>query len=304
MNSHRWITASAAILCAAGLAVAADVPAVAAEAAPDPLAAVVAATPATVANAATVSTSESGTKALDGTIGATKVTVPTDPAAGISLGAGAEAISIGLPFAEHADSATVEAPGVVSYDNNNGSITVPVVENDGTVQINTVVNDADAPHRYTYPLEVPVGQSLRLNDADGSAYVAGEDGTASALIATPWAKDADGNPVRTHYEVQGNTLTQVVDFTRTTAFPVVADPSVSFGTYVVVTMSQATAKAINTGSAGTAIGLLALAGPVGAIIGAAVYGTVGSYNDSKLSTCKNWSFSYTYLGQLVKAGCA
>ena len=128
--------------------------------------------------------------------------------------------------------------------------------------------------------------------------------TRTAVIAAPWARDADGAPVPTHYEVTGGTLTQIVDFTPATAFPVVADPSVSFGTYVVVTMSQATARAINAGSAATAIALLALGGPVGAVIGAAVYGTIGHYSDTRLSQCKTWRFSYTYVGQLVQAGCA
>ncbi len=40
-----------------------------------------------------------------------------------------------------------------------------------------------------------------------------------------WAKDANGAPVPTRYEIEGNTLVQVVDFTADTAFPVVADPS-------------------------------------------------------------------------------
>ncbi|GAA2055432.1 hypothetical protein [Leifsonia soli] len=44
----------------------------------------------------------------------------------------------------------------------------------------------------------------------------------SALIPAPGAKDANGAAVPTHYEVRGNTLTQVVDFTAITAFPVVA----------------------------------------------------------------------------------
>ncbi|WP_257131989.1 hypothetical protein [Bacillus toyonensis] len=39
-----------------------------------------------------------------------------------------------------------------------------------------------------------------------------------------WAKDANGNPVSTHYKVEGNKLIQVVDFDENTAFPVIADP--------------------------------------------------------------------------------
>lgn len=233
--------------------------------------------------------------------------VPTDAADGIQFGGGdALALTIGLPFAERASDATESRlAGVFVYNNNNGSSTVPVIR-DGGVQISTVIDNANAPKRYDYTITVPDGQTLQLAP-DGSAFVGIEDGgsvTMSAAIAKPWAKDAKGNEIPTHYEIDGNTLTQVIDFTEATTFPVVADPSVTFGTYIVVTMSQATAQAINAGSVGTAIAILALTGPIGGIIAAAVYSTVGGHNATKLSQCRNWAFSYTYLGQLVKAGCA
>ncbi len=46
-----------------------------------------------------------------------------------------------------------------------------------------------------------------------------------ASITAPWAIDADGQTLATEYEVDGNTITQVVD-TRGAAFPVVADPDI------------------------------------------------------------------------------
>jgi hypothetical protein len=155
------------------------------------------------------------------------VTAPTDAADGIQIAGGdASALTIGLPFAQKASDATEsQVPGVVVYDNNNGSSTVPVIR-DGGVQISTVIDNANAPKRYDYPMDLPAGHRLYLN-GDGSAIAAGEDGAVSAFVAPPWAKDANGNAVPTHYEVNGNTLTQVIDFTSATAFPVVADPSVS-----------------------------------------------------------------------------
>lgn len=51
--------------------------------------------------------------------------------------------------------------------------------------------------------------------------------------AAPWAFDANGTPVPTHYEVQGSTLVQVVDHTGAgIAYPVVADPTFITGTNV------------------------------------------------------------------------
>lgn len=52
-----------------------------------------------------------------------------------------------------------------------------------------------------------------------------EEERAVATIAPAWAVDANGEPVGTRYELDGATLTQVVDVTATTAFPVTADPS-------------------------------------------------------------------------------
>jgi hypothetical protein len=197
----------------------------AAEQASDPLAAVAEATPQSLANAAQVPTISSGSYAINATIDGTKVVVPIDPAAGIQVGSKRGQASIGLPFAGGATTAAAESSGVVSYNNNNGSSTVPIVRNDGSVQINTVILNPAAPSRFEYPITVPSGQSLHLTP-DGAVYAAASTGVPSLYIAAPWAKDAKGSAVPTHYEINGNVLTQVVDFTVSTAFPVVADPTI------------------------------------------------------------------------------
>ena len=45
-----------------------------------------------------------------------------------------------------------------------------------------------------------------------------------ALVGAPWAVDANGEPIATHYELADGALTQVVDINADTAFPVTADP--------------------------------------------------------------------------------
>lgn len=158
-----------------------------------------------------------------------KVKVPVDATDGVQATLPGGSVSIGLPFAEQATDATASPlPGVVVYDNNNGSSTVPVVRADGAVQISTVIENANAPKRYDYPLTLPEGQQARLL-TDGSVVVGSEDAeSASAFIPAPWARDAAGAAVPTHYELSGSTLTQVVDVTATTDFPVVADPTVTW----------------------------------------------------------------------------
>ncbi|WP_374009460.1 hypothetical protein [Leifsonia sp. LS-T14] len=156
------------------------------------------------------------------------VAVPIDPADGLTLGG---SVQISLPFAQQAsDAADSPVPGVVAFDNNNGSTTVPMILSDGTVQINTVIENSNGPKRYDYPIDVPEGASL-TRDENGTVAVVAMDGAPLRVFGDAWAKDANGKPVPTHYEVHGNVLTQVVNFTEATAFPVVADPSTGSYSY-------------------------------------------------------------------------
>ncbi|MBX0301840.1 hypothetical protein K2F54_17895 [Cryobacterium sp. 1639] len=184
--------------------------------------------PSTLEDVASVATTGSGQLAIDAQLPSTLISVPVDPAVGIvSQSPHSEAsFTIGLPFSDEASAAVVEATGIVSYDNQNGSTTVPVVKADGSVQINTVIEGADAPTRYDYPLSLPEGATI-VEDGTGG-FVISDATQIIAAIAAPWAKDANGVDVATHYELTGTTLTQVVEHTAAgVAYPVVADPQVS-----------------------------------------------------------------------------
>lgn len=224
MNLTPSRSATGAGLCLALIVVCAGAePARADVTADDTLAAVIAATPETVAAAARVATSATEENAIDATLADVDITVPADPSDGITLSSDAAAVSIGLPFADRADDAMVEQSGVVSYDNNNGSTTVPVVQNDGSVQINTVIDDVNSPTEFAYPVSVPSGGKLRLEQ--GGVSVLDSAGGWVAGFLPAWAKDADGKPVATHYEVRGDSLVQIVEHDRTkSTYPVVADP--------------------------------------------------------------------------------
>ena len=206
----------------------------------------------------TTQTTDPGVAVSDESVGA-RATIPTDAADGIQI----EGVTIGLPFAEMADDASAsQLPGVVVYDNNNGSATVPVIRERGTVQITTVIGNANAPKRYDYPMRLARGQSLHLNE-DGSVVAAGRDGSFTAYVASPWAKDANGDAVPTHYEVSGNTLTQVVDFTAATAFPVVADPTMDILWWgVAAKLSKAETKSLASRISTAAGGVAAFCGYV------------------------------------------
>lgn len=230
MRNSR-VSTSAALLTCGGILAAGLTGIASADAgevnATDAVAAIQAVAPVSLSQLATTETS--GRSAAETVLPeGTPVSVPVAAADGISLG---DKMKIGLPFAQRADDAA-QSPlaGVVAYDNNNGSTTVPLIQADGTLQITTVIENAQAPKRYDYPVDVPSGASL-VQDPGGVVAVVAADGSPLRVFGEAWARDADRNPVPTHYEVHGSTLTQVIDFNRHTVFPVVADPSTGVYSY-------------------------------------------------------------------------
>ncbi|WNM25176.1 hypothetical protein [Demequina capsici] len=155
-------------------------------------------------------------------VSGTAVDIPVDPSGGVVIGDGDAEVAIALPFADQADDAVV-ADGVVSYDNNNGSQTLPVVKEDGALQILTTIEGPDSPTAYDYAMDLPEGASL-LDDGAGGVLVVDGDEALLGWIDAAWAIDANGEPVATHYEIDGATLIQVVETDEYTAYPVVADP--------------------------------------------------------------------------------
>ncbi|WP_391857872.1 hypothetical protein, partial [Vibrio cidicii] len=124
--------------------------------------------PTVFTNVATTATTGPGVAAAQATSDGASVSIPTAPTDGITLNTPSQTITdagtggtstvpgsgstVGLPFGTQAQGAVSEAPGVVSYDNNNNSTTVPVAKTDGTVQIVTIIRNANASHSYVYPL--------------------------------------------------------------------------------------------------------------------------------------------------------
>jgi hypothetical protein len=174
---------------------------------------------------ADVSVSTTGEEAITSTANDIRVVVPQDPAEGISLQseASGEGFTIGLPFSSAATDANAIDGGVVAYDNLNDSTTVPLVKDDGSVQITTVIDSPSAPTRYEYDLSLPAGSTVSLAET-GEVVITGSAGEFIGGIAAAWAYDADGTAVPTHYELAGYTLTQVVAHNESYVYPVVADP--------------------------------------------------------------------------------
>ena len=191
----------------------------------DVLSAISNASPASLSGVATVVSSDADSAVTDSNSGIA-IDVPVDPSTPLSLSGGASGtpLVITLPQATTADNAKPVSGGIVSYDNNNGSTTVPLVKTDGSLQIDTVISNAAAPSSYSYGLSVPAGGVMSQDDA-GAISVVDDSGNLVAGISPAWARDAGGRSVPTHFVISGFTVTQVVDLSAADiAYPVVADP--------------------------------------------------------------------------------
>ncbi|MDR1431417.1 MAG: DUF2599 domain-containing protein [Propionibacteriaceae bacterium] len=193
---------------------------------------------------ADVPTNRTGDNAIDATINGVELTIPVDPSDPLTLGsATSPVVEIGLPYAANASDAEVLDNGIVVYDNQNGSATVPVVKDDGSVQITTVIAGPQSPSRYSYSLGLPAGGSLTVID-DGAVLAVDKTGKFILGIAPAWARDAAGRTVPTYYAVEGDVVTQVVSHSavKDVEYPVVADPFLGIALFDKVTKKTVSGK--------------------------------------------------------------
>jgi hypothetical protein len=182
--------------------------------------------------------------------------------------------------------AATELPGakVTTFDTKTGFQTL------------ITITDKTASPTYGFALELPVSTHAEL-EADGSVLITDNDGFAVGGVFKPWAKDANGKSVPTHYSLANGVLTQTIDFTPETAFPVVADPQLEWEPFPVVYLNRSETKdASSVGGMAIvcgAIGLtIAATGPVAAgwlgVCAAAI---------AAISTKAGWAYNH---GNCVK----
>lgn len=97
----------------------------------------------------------------------------------------------------------------------------------GNVRVHSIIGDKSAPEEYSYSF--PGVDAIVLDSETGVAflfaYVNGEPELVGG-VDVPWARDAKGVEVPTHFKVHGNVLTQVVEHkSGDFAYPITADPS-------------------------------------------------------------------------------
>lgn len=171
-----------------------------------------------------VSPSTTGSRLAIGTASA-DIVLPEDTSDPVRYAANDQILEITLPASGAAGTATV-VDGFVSYDNLDGSSTVPVPKQDGSLQIATVVEGPSAPTTYEYALGLPDGYELSAGDEGGGIAIAAIDkSNLLGVFAAPWAVDADGRAVPTHYEIRGTSLVQALEHDSDVySYPIVADP--------------------------------------------------------------------------------
>ena len=153
--------------------------------------------------------------------------IPADPAAPITVhgGEGVE-LPVSIPSQLQVTPPTASADGTIVYASEADGVdfATQVLDN-GIVRMQTILSSPDDPHSFTYELG---NGFIPAEAADGSlwAYRFNDAGEIEMFgIGEAWARDANGADVPTHYEVTGNTLTQVVEPAADAAYPIVADPT-------------------------------------------------------------------------------
>jgi len=144
-------------------------------------------------------------------------------------------IGIGVPNEMNIGSPIVTNDGSYQYNGEHRNVDLVIQPTDVGVRSILSINNQNAPKRYDFKLDLPKGQKLvfssdyfgkdlALEDDVEEVFVVDENNIIQSVFGEAWAKDANGNPVPTHYEIVDNSLIQVVDFNKDTAFPVLADP--------------------------------------------------------------------------------
>ena len=158
-----------------------------------------------------------------------EVDIPKDAKKGVTFGAeSGPKLDIELPNADQSSEGAQVASGVVAYEANNGSANAVQATEDGGVRMLTIIDNPDAPTTYDYKVTVPSGGHIELT-LDGGAIVLDNTDQLLAVVATPWAKDADEKEVKTYFTTDGQALTQHVEHNASgVVYPVTADPSFSW----------------------------------------------------------------------------
>ena len=234
-----------------------------------------------VADAAPLSDTGDGFVAV---VAGSEVELPADPAESLVLDGAAGGIGVDLPVVAGLDDGVVDESGAVVYQSDTSPVSLAAqATEDGGMQVLVVIDGPDAPTEYRFDTTVPAGAVL-LPSTDGGAAVVDAEGSVVAVVAPAWAVDANGQPVPTHYRIDGTTLVQVIDH-HGAAYPVVGDPCWScWGAAIGAAIAGGVVAAAVCGVTGGITGGASCVVAIGAAAGfaAGAYNTVATGKKSEL----------------------
>ncbi|MFF0302820.1 hypothetical protein ACFYTV_19180 [Streptomyces sp. NPDC004562] len=197
------------------------------------------------------STTASGTAARAVTVtdaGSVTVTAPSDSGGYVESTTGdGTKFRLHLPETNKVDGIRAGAGTIVYQDAAESTDFSVQPTKDGGARTLLTLKDAAASDEYRFDLDLPSETAL-LPDGRGGYLITRSEGHGTTVLGSidaPWAKDANGEAVPTTYRVEGGALVQKVETTTDTAFPVVADPKVSFGWNIYLKFNKAEVKALN-----------------------------------------------------------
>lgn len=172
---------------------------------------------------ADVELDQSGQDFVADTTHGSEVSVPLDPSESLSITTDGTELLVELPGSATSNEATIADGNAIEYVNTEGFSVFPLVKDDASVQIATVIEGPDSPEAYDFVIGTD-DLSVEITD-DGFAIFTDSIGSFVGASPPAWAIDANGISVPTHFEADGNVLRQVVDHSASdVAYPVVADP--------------------------------------------------------------------------------
>lgn len=173
---------------------------------------------------------KSSDTSLNGAVQSSELVIPKDAGGAVQLrgntASGSVAFSFSMPTeAKVTGSGTVVSNAVVFEGTGEVDVAMQLVT--GGVRVQTVLNSVNAPTTYSYAISDGAMPEV-LDDGSIGIVLSTDDGPATVVgnvLKTPWAFDAEGTPVSTHYEVSGNSVVQIVDHRAADyVYPIVADP--------------------------------------------------------------------------------
>ncbi|UFU06341.1 hypothetical protein [Ruania halotolerans] len=159
---------------------------------------------------------------------------------GLEISSESKTLDIRLPEEFRDEQESLIDGAAVFEDDVSRDAAVIEARGDGSVQVQTVARESADQHEYVYEFD---SEYTLVPNPDGSVGIMVTDQHGPDLqvgqIDAPWAFDSSGDPVTTRYSVEGSALTQTVTPHPSAQYPIVADPTVSFGVGVYVYMTGA-----------------------------------------------------------------